>query len=689
MAATNANANAMASQKKIVTKRSLSSDMDRCVKQMLKLIDDEGDSFAKKAEMYYQKRPILIAHVEDFHRMFKSLAERYDHLAEQQPPQPQGSAGINDLPSEPTSPKSSSNPPDRKPLRRKSSGPPRAAGFDFFLGPAGGGSDASSIRKDGDDSSSSSPGSASDSDGASSSINKYSSQTQLHGDREQLRRRIIELEIELGHANEKLRLADEINTQGSSRFEELQSRFTQYEQELRVANENLRLSTEEIDKLKLQLEETDLSQRTHDLQVKLQLTDTDIQMPETETENKSEESQVWELRKRIRELEATILVAGGRIEALMGELNITKQNLQGKEQEIVSLTLELEKRGSLEANHKAQVSEMMNRINRLESSVLDRDCNIETLEETLGITKEKLGWSEEEIAKLKDEMKKNESSESVGGLQIDQLESAGVSGEEAEIGSEKRWILELQEQIVRYKTDISDRDNKIKELQAAISKTKENFSQEKSRLKAEISRLSREVAVLEAKVKEWESMGHSLEEEIKRVESEKTEMQSVHGIEKVGMQGEIEELKAEIWRRVEEVETLNKSFETLKQEYDVLISERDGMNDKVQTLLGELTGRDEQIHKMGDDLEQLRNEQMEVKKGCEGTHILVEELQSRAKQLEEEVEKQRTTIVDRSEEKREAIRQLCFSLDHYRDENQKLRQAYLTASLPSLVYNLL
>ncbi|KAK8678974.1 hypothetical protein V6N13_144449 [Hibiscus sabdariffa] len=55
-------------------------EMDRSVKQMLKLIEDDGDSFAKKAEMYYHKRPELVSHVEEFYRMYRSLAERYDQL---------------------------------------------------------------------------------------------------------------------------------------------------------------------------------------------------------------------------------------------------------------------------------------------------------------------------------------------------------------------------------------------------------------------------------------------------------------------------------------------------------------------------------------------------------------------------------------------------------------------------------
>ncbi|GER35468.1 kinase interacting family protein [Striga asiatica] len=63
-----------------MTVKSMISEMDELVKRMLKLIEEDADSFAKKAEMYYQKRPELIGLVEDFYRMYRSLAERYDHV---------------------------------------------------------------------------------------------------------------------------------------------------------------------------------------------------------------------------------------------------------------------------------------------------------------------------------------------------------------------------------------------------------------------------------------------------------------------------------------------------------------------------------------------------------------------------------------------------------------------------------
>lgn len=56
-------------------------DMEEKVKTVLKLIEEDGDSFAKRAEMYYKKRPELINFVEESYRAYRALAERYDHIS--------------------------------------------------------------------------------------------------------------------------------------------------------------------------------------------------------------------------------------------------------------------------------------------------------------------------------------------------------------------------------------------------------------------------------------------------------------------------------------------------------------------------------------------------------------------------------------------------------------------------------
>ncbi|XP_077245371.1 protein NETWORKED 1D-like [Tasmannia lanceolata] len=55
------------------------TDMDGKVKAMIKLIEEDADSFARRAEMYYKKRPELMKLVEEFYRAYRALAERYNN----------------------------------------------------------------------------------------------------------------------------------------------------------------------------------------------------------------------------------------------------------------------------------------------------------------------------------------------------------------------------------------------------------------------------------------------------------------------------------------------------------------------------------------------------------------------------------------------------------------------------------
>ncbi|WOL06900.1 protein NETWORKED 2D-like [Canna indica] len=56
-------------------------EMESTVKNMLKLIEPDADSFAKRAELYFKRRPELISFVEDAYRAYRALAERYDHIS--------------------------------------------------------------------------------------------------------------------------------------------------------------------------------------------------------------------------------------------------------------------------------------------------------------------------------------------------------------------------------------------------------------------------------------------------------------------------------------------------------------------------------------------------------------------------------------------------------------------------------
>ncbi|XP_039047751.1 protein NETWORKED 3A-like isoform X2 [Hibiscus syriacus] len=47
------------------------------------IVQDDGDTFAKRAEMYYKKRPELIEMVEELQKSYRLLAEKYDQLRSQ------------------------------------------------------------------------------------------------------------------------------------------------------------------------------------------------------------------------------------------------------------------------------------------------------------------------------------------------------------------------------------------------------------------------------------------------------------------------------------------------------------------------------------------------------------------------------------------------------------------------------
>lgn len=59
------------------------ADMEEKVQSAIKLIEEDGDSFAKRAEMYYKKRPELISFVEETYKAYRALAERYDHISKE------------------------------------------------------------------------------------------------------------------------------------------------------------------------------------------------------------------------------------------------------------------------------------------------------------------------------------------------------------------------------------------------------------------------------------------------------------------------------------------------------------------------------------------------------------------------------------------------------------------------------
>ncbi|KAL9316454.1 hypothetical protein ACSQ67_017455 [Phaseolus vulgaris] len=517
-------------------------EMDRSVKRMLKLIEEDADSFAKKAEMYYQKRPELVALVEEFYRGYRALAERYDHVTVElrknipSDLQSQGS-GISDAGSEPSS-----------------AGPSPTPKRGIVL----------------------------NQNGSDMGIN----------------RRIMELETELREVKGKLWMQEEEHAEVSSRgsrnesTEDFYTKINAYEQELMNVNEKLRLSEEEITKLKIELE-------------------------------------------KYGPINAQNLESGF-------EFSSTKEHINN---------------GGEALEHK--MIEVGGSIDGVDKELSEQNAKIESLARELRITKENLKTSETQFTSLKFEA--NKSSERIQQL-LDQLDLAtkDIASWKNKFNSEKRESTKLNERLARLKTSLSDRDHEIRDLKTAVSDAEQKIFPEKAQLKSEMSKLLEEQTHLEEQIRDWECRGRSFEEEIRKIQSEKVEMEEA-------LRVEIQLLKADIEQRENNIKELNTSLHTLKLE-------KDNLHVEVGSLMEEVNSKDVRIEHLNSHLNQLHMEHVQLIAGMEEAHKQAEELKSKAKQLEEEVEKQKTVILEGAEEKREAIRQLCFSLDHYRNSYNMLRQ---------------
>ncbi|KAK8963320.1 hypothetical protein KSP40_PGU021350 [Platanthera guangdongensis] len=518
--------------------------MDRLIKEMLKLIEEEGDSFAKKAEMYYQRRPKLLAHVEDFYRMYRALAERYDNvtgeLRKNMPSdlRSQSSGNGSDFGADPPSP--SFSPSSNQMLERgKNRAKPfkRAAGFDVFLGSAA----SSDFSRKGSDDSPSSSSSSSQSGSDSEDGKVVDADDNTSG----LNARIVQLEEELREAREKIKEYD--NDHGVD-LSERKGMF-----EIRILEQE-----KLIGELKAMAEESS-ARLLHDNSV------LESKVRSLMDSEKNYETKIRALENRVVELEAA-----GKGEACnecrktMAELS---QSLDGYKMEVDLLRSEKDKLVDSKSIHEAKLRAFEDRVMELENRVTE----LETAKaEACG-----------ENAKLRDEL-----SQSLDG----------------------------------YKLKV------------------EFLTSEKDELNARVSELVDSKNIYDSKISEFEYA------------------------------------KSEANERVKIIDELNGSLDAYKLKVDNLMSERDELNARAKELVDSKNLQESKIRDLAEHLHRLHIEHVNLLKEVEGARKESAELVNRVRDLEGEVESQRVLILDGAEGKREAIRQLCFSLEHYRDRYQKLRR---------------
>ncbi|GJN05702.1 hypothetical protein PR202_ga23355 [Eleusine coracana subsp. coracana] len=494
--------------------------MDKQVKEMLKLIEDEGDSFAKKAEMYYQKRPLLVTHVENFYRMYRALAERYDNVTGElrknipSSLQSQGS-GISETDSE-TQSTSPSPEPNMEQKKSKQKRKTRAAGFDVFLG-SGGSSDVSKKGSDGSSSSSSE---------SEYEVDEVEEEND-NGISYALNERIIELEEELQKAREKLEALEKKN---------MHCHCEKLEESLNQVNS----------------EKEDLA------------------------------GAVLANKKKVEDLKGDMASAAKHYESQLAD----------RDHEIEKCKQELEQVSEKYFSEKSTLEAEIGKLHELEDS------------------RAEVGKLQATIKSLKDELEK--------------------------VVQEKSLLQDR----------IKDLEQATSDLNALVAHNQENFSMEKSSLSAEIQKLSGANASLESRLT-------STEAQVEQLHFEKAEAS----------------LDSE-----KQISELNQAIANLKTRLELMSSEKTTADNRVSTLLIDVATRDEKMKELDSHLHQLHLEHVKLIEEADAAHMSVSDLRVRVCELQEEVEKQKLMIFDSAEGKREAIRQLCFSLEHYRHGYEQLRQ---------------
>ncbi|KAI4384586.1 hypothetical protein MLD38_002716 [Melastoma candidum] len=241
---------------------------------------------------------------------------------------------------------------------------------------------------------------------------------------------------------------------------------------------------------------------------------------------------------------------------------------------------------------------------------------------------------------------------------------------------ERRQVFELEKRVLGHESDISELHLMVSDLRAEISDVQEKYHLEKDQLLSDItSHLDRQ-KVLVATITEGECKVKLLQENLSRCESEKADLDELIDSSKRDKMWITEEFHIAISEKDRQVEELNKDFDKLKLKYDMLMAEKDELNAQIQNLSAQLSSRDDRIRQVEEDLCCCAEEREELTTASLRRQKIMDELRFRVAELEREVGQQKTAILDGAEKKREAIRQLCFSLDHYRTEYQELRQAF-------------
>ncbi|XP_066362364.1 protein NETWORKED 4B-like isoform X1 [Miscanthus floridulus] len=596
-------------------------EMEKQVKQMLGLIG-EGEFSAEKAEVFYEKRPLLITHVENFYRMYRALSARYDSLTGElrknipSSLQSYGSFGVSESDSETqcsSSPKSDmqENLPQQK--QKQKPGPD-------FLDISIGSGVSSDVSKKGSERSSSSSDSDSELDEA-----KEENGSIVYA----LSQKIIELEDELQEARGKHDASEEKHAHCQIDLS-TNSKVAEHEEKLHtsdVESNNLQKDPEERDSALESSTEVNIEKEA--LEAVLFECTNEIEMLKGAMASTAKQFEV-ELAHRDLEIDKCKHELGILSEKYLHDKSTVEDELRKLHGVIKNMEGDLEKISHEKLQLKCRIKELEQAAHSLEYSASE----IVKLQEVIRNTQAEL----EKVAEEKEVLKERAN-------EFEQLLRAlEVSG--TEVAKLPETIKNLEAQLERALEEKSVLQDQIKQLEQVMSESLEKHSHEQSSLTADLLKLSEANASLEGKLS-------SVAAELMQVYADKEE----------------ESLENE-----KQISVLSQDIADLRRKLELLSSEKATVDFELAKLLADITTRDKKMKQMDDHLNQLQFEHAKLMAEFDTAHRSLSELRAQIFELEEEVEKQKLVISESAEGKREAIRQLCFSIEHYRSGYQQLRQ---------------
>ncbi|CAN6336413.1 unnamed protein product [Urochloa humidicola] len=591
-------------------------EMEKQVKEMLGLIGEGGEFSAEKAEVYYQQRLLLITHVENFHCMYRALAARYDNVTGElrknipSSVQSYGSFGVSESDSETQPPSSPESDMQEKLPQQK-----QKTGLDYLDVSVGSGV-SSDVSKKGSEGSSSSSDSDSELDEA-----KEENGSIFYA----LSQKIIELEDELQEARGKLQ--KHAHCQGD------------FGTNSKVAEHEEKLQTSDVECNNLQKVP---EERNSALESSI----------EADSEREAFEAVLLEHKHEVEVLKGAMASAAKQFEVQLAhrdlEIDKCKQELG-----VVSGKY-LHDKSTLEDEHgrlQGVIKIMEGDLAKMSQEKLQLESRIEELEQAA----HSLEHSASEIVKLQEVIRNTKAEFEKVTEEKEVLEERANKFEQlcraltisgTEVAMLPETIKNLEVQLERALEEISILEHRIKELEQVMSDSLEKHSHEQSCLTSDLIKLSEANASLQDKLS-------SVAAELMQVYADKEE----------------ESLNNE-----NQISALNQDIADLRSKLKLLSSEKAKVDDKLAYLLADITIRDEKMKQMDGHLNQLQFEHAKLMAESDSARKSLSDVCARVSELEEEVEKQKLVISESAEGKREAIRQLCFSIEHYRSGYQQLRQ---------------